>query len=86
MTDKEKEAIRAKAITEAIGLAAFLITLIAYQATIDPTFREVWKARIAAAFGRRHKRDLEGQALEQTQREISWMEHGMHVEEEARGD
>ena len=85
MTDKEREAVRAKAITEAIGLAAFLITLIAYQATIDPTFREVWKARIRAAFGPRRKRDLEGQALEQTQREISWMEHGMHMED-ARGD
>jgi hypothetical protein len=81
VTDSEKEAVRQKAITELIGLAAFLVTLIAYQATVDSAFREVWKARIAAAFGPRRRRDLEGQALEQVQREISWMEHGIHGQE-----
>lgn len=55
MTEKEREAYRQEVIKQAVGLGAFLITLVAYQATIDPTFRMVWAARIKATFGPRRK-------------------------------
>jgi hypothetical protein len=77
MTENEREAYRQEFIKQAIGLGAFLITLIAYQATVDPTFRELWKARFMAAAGRGPRRDPAAEAMGQVQREISWMEHGV---------
>jgi type II secretory pathway component PulM len=81
VTDKETDAYRQEAVKQAIGLVAFLVTLIAYQATVDPVFREVWKARIRAAFGKRRRRDTTAEAVRQAQREISWMEHGTHMQD-----
>jgi hypothetical protein len=75
--EKDRAAYRQAAVREAIGLVGMLISLIAVQATVDPTFREVWIARFKAAFGTAPRRDREKEMLRQVQREISWMEHGM---------
>lgn len=50
MTEEERSAARQAAIRELISLAAFIVTLVAYQATVDPVFREVWKARLRNLF------------------------------------
>jgi hypothetical protein len=73
----KSDAYREEFIRQAISLAAFMVTLIAYQATIDPTFRELWTARFRRAFGKGPARDREAEAMAQVQREISWMEHGV---------
>jgi hypothetical protein len=59
MSEKEREAYRQEFIKQAIGLGAFLVTLVAYQAAVDSTFRIVWAARIRAAFGPKVKADPE---------------------------
>jgi hypothetical protein len=59
MTEREREAYRQEVIKQAVGLTAFLITLVAYQAAVDSTFRTVWAARFRAAFGPKVKADPE---------------------------
>ncbi len=77
MSDSEnKAAYQQEIVKQCIEMGAFLVTLIAYQCTVDPTFRQVWAARIRKALGIGPKRDTEKEALEQVQKEISLMEHG----------
>jgi hypothetical protein len=80
MTPEERDEVRLEAtkelIKQGISLAAFIITLIAYQCTIDKTYREVQKARIRKLLNVVPKRDREQEALRQVQKEISLMEHG----------
>jgi hypothetical protein len=51
MTEDEQAAYRQAVIKELIGVAAYMLSLMAFQATIDPVFRELWKARVKKALG-----------------------------------
>jgi hypothetical protein len=51
MTDEEKIAYRQELIKQFIGVAAYALTLLAFQFTIDPVFRQVWIARARQVLG-----------------------------------
>jgi hypothetical protein len=78
-----RDELRQETVKQLIILGFAVITLVIYtvgqRRMSEPDFTQEVAARLGLA--RPSRRDREKEALEQVQREISWMEHGVGMED-----